>query len=374
MTLLWIILWVLAITAAVRIYVTIVVRVLTIHRYADQVHFVTTEDDWTLALHHYLPAEPKFAEPVLLCHGLGANRFNFDLIEDRSLARSLAKQGFDVWSLELRGHGLSSRPGLFTPFSWGFNFDDFLDKDIPAALELVKRVSGQPRVFWLGHSMGGMLGYALAGDEKRDDLAGLVAVCSPVWLDRSFGMGRLKLLSRLLGPARAVMFRPLSRFFAPMLGRAPNFLSQPMMLAGSMEPRAVRRAMVNLVENASVALVRQMMGWVRKRTFVSSDGQRDYMERLSNIDVPVLLLAADRDGLASPESVAPAYERIRSSDKQMRVFGIDAGDDFDFGHGDVLLGTLAPKLVHVEIANWLEEHASDLAEKDTPGPERETDR
>jgi pimeloyl-ACP methyl ester carboxylesterase len=373
LTFLWIILWVLAIVAAIRIYVSIVVRVLTVHRYADQVHFVTTDDGWTLALHHYLPAEPKFAEPVVLCHGLGANRFNFDLIADRSLARALAERGFDVWSLELRGHGLSSRPGWFTPFSWGFTFDDFLDKDIPAALELVKRLSGQPQVFWLGHSMGGMLGYALAGDEKRDDLAGLVTVGAPVRLDRSFGIGRLKLLTRLLGPARAVMFRPLSRFFAPMLGRAPEFLSQPMMLAGSMEPRVVRRAMVNLVENASAALVRQMMGWARKRNFASTDGQRDYMERLSNIDMPVLLVAAERDGLASPQSVSPAYERIRSSDKQLRVFGIDAGDDSDFGHGDVLLGTLAPKLVHVEIADWLQARASDLAEKTTPGPERESE-
>ncbi len=366
MTVLWILLWILAIGALIRLYVAVATRVLTVRRRADQVHFATTEDGWSLALHRYLPAEQRFAEPVVLCHGLGANRFNFDLVEGRTLARTLAGRGFDVWSLELRGHGMSSQPGWFSTYGWGFNFDDHLDKDVPVALQLVRRVTGKPKIFWVGHSMGGMLGYAHAGCPGCEDLAGLVAVSSPVLLDRSAGIWRLRLIARLVTLFRVVLFRPLARFFAPLMGRAPAFLVKTFFFPGGLEPGVVRRAMVNLVENASSALLRQFMGWVRDRKFCSADGERDFLARLEGVDVPVLLIAAEQDLLASPRSVAPAYERIHSRDKQMRVFGTDSGDDFDFGHGDVLLGRLAPEVVYVEIFSWLEQRASSLDGTDGP--------
>ncbi len=360
MTVLRIVFWILAVGGLIRLCVAVTTRVLKVHRRADQVHFATTGDGWSLALHRYLPAEPRFSEPVVLCHGLGANRFNFDLVEERSLARSLAGRGFDVWSLELRGTGMSSRPGLFSPFSWAFDFDDHLDLDIPAALELVLRVSGSQKIFWVGHSMGGMLGYAHAGCPEREDLAGLVAVSSPVWLDQSVGLRRLSPIVRLATLFGAVLFRPLARFFAPVLGWAPAFLIRPFIFPGGMEPKVIRRALVNLVESVSSTMVRQFIGWMRDRKFCSADGERDYLKRLDGVDIPVLLIAAEQDLLASPKSIEPAYERIRTKDKQMRVFGSDAGDDFDFGHGDVLLGRLAPDVVHVEIADWLEQRASSL--------------
>ena len=188
--------WLLALIALGCLWVALATRALKVHLRADQVRFARTSDGWSIALHRYLAETPRYAEPVVLCHGLGANRFNFDLTEERSLARALTAVGFDVWSLELRGHGCSDKPGWLRPHGWGFNFDDHLDRDLPAALELIRRVTHQPRVFWVGHSMGGMLGYALAGDPERDDLAGLVTVAAPVWLDRSFGVGRLRLLCK----------------------------------------------------------------------------------------------------------------------------------------------------------------------------------
>jgi len=356
-----VLLWLLALCALACLWVAVATRTLRVHLRADQIHFAKTTDGWTVALHRYLPVTARYAEPVVLCHGLGANRFNFDLAEDRSLARALTAVGFEVWSLELRGHGCSDKPGWFKPHGWGVTFDDHLERDLPAALDLIHQVTGQPKVFWLGHSMGGMLGYALAGDTERSDLAGLVAVAAPVWLDRSFGVSRLRLLTRLTSPFQVVWLRPLARFFAPLLGRAPGSLVRPFMHPDSMEPRLIRRAMANLVENESSSLVRQLMSWAGDRAFCSQDRDQDYLERLSNATVPVLLMAAEQDGLASPESVAPAYERIRSRDKQLRIFGHDAGDDFDFGHGDLLLGRLAPMAVHVEILDWLEQRASLLS-------------
>jgi pimeloyl-ACP methyl ester carboxylesterase len=46
--------------------------------------------------------------------------------------------------------------------------------DLPAAVQAVKKVTQKSKLFYLGHSMGGMLGYAYAG--AHQDLEGLITV------------------------------------------------------------------------------------------------------------------------------------------------------------------------------------------------------
>ena len=74
-------------------------------------YYTQTEDGITLALRRYrqesLSAEKN---PVILCHGFSYNLLLWDLKEDVSLPRYLAKEGYDVWSLSLRGSCPSSQP------------------------------------------------------------------------------------------------------------------------------------------------------------------------------------------------------------------------------------------------------------------------
>ena len=74
--------------------------------------------------------------PVILCHGLDANRYLFDIQGAPSLADFLRRHGRDVWVAELRGSGMSDRPGIKhsdVPYSWGF--EDHLRHDVPAIIE-----------------------------------------------------------------------------------------------------------------------------------------------------------------------------------------------------------------------------------------------
>src|SRR5687768_14358087 len=83
----------------------------TIDYRPDELHRVPTPDGASIALARYQPRETRrFVEPVILCHGLGANRYILDLDEKYSLARYLARQGFEAWVLELRGRGLAGPP------------------------------------------------------------------------------------------------------------------------------------------------------------------------------------------------------------------------------------------------------------------------
>ena len=146
---------------------------------ADEIHFVRTSDGWRLALHRHLPRGGGSGLPVLLCAGYACNRYFIDYDERYSLARHLAREGFDAWVLELRGRGLSRPdPSCIRPRAW--TFDDLAGIDVPAAVEHVAGRTGR-RVAWVGHSMGGMVLYAYLGRHAGTaPLAAGVTLAAPV--------------------------------------------------------------------------------------------------------------------------------------------------------------------------------------------------
>src|SRR5579859_6558111 len=74
-------------------------RYFFVPRFPDEIHFASASDGWRLAVVRYRPAPangtPVRPSPVLLIHGLGANRYNLDLTDELSLARFLAARGHD---------------------------------------------------------------------------------------------------------------------------------------------------------------------------------------------------------------------------------------------------------------------------------------
>jgi pimeloyl-ACP methyl ester carboxylesterase len=92
--------------------------------------------------------------------------------------------------------------------------------------------------------------------------------------------------------------------------------------------------------------------WVTEDSLTSEDGVHDYRKGLALIDVPTLLLAADRDALAPPSSVTFAYEHLGTREKELLVVGGEAhGQSFD--HLDLVLGRFAPEAVFPHIERWL---------------------
>ena len=183
-TALWIVLWMVFVLALFRGLTALWTRIFGVFRTGDEIHRIPTEDGWHLALHRYRPAMQRMRNPVLLIHGMGANRYNFDLDDEISLARGLAARGFDTWCLELRGAGLSDRPSWGMGLDWRFDFDDHLRYDLPAALRAIAARADGAKPLLLGHSMGGLLALVHAGLRGEDQgPAGLALISSPVKLD-----------------------------------------------------------------------------------------------------------------------------------------------------------------------------------------------
>lgn len=89
------------------------------------------------------------APPLVLLHGLGESAADWD-----GVAPAFARR-WRVYAPDLRGHQRSDRPGDYSVELMAADVHGFLD-----ALEL-----GQ--VDLIGHSMGGLVGYLLAGDHPE---------------------------------------------------------------------------------------------------------------------------------------------------------------------------------------------------------------
>jgi alpha-beta hydrolase superfamily lysophospholipase len=294
--------------------------------------------------------------PVILLHGYGQNRYAWHL-PSRSLFNYLARSGYDVFNLELRGHGRSRHLGAHPPK----RVSDFVEHDVPAAIDEVQRLSGGRPVFLVGHSLGGLISYASAA-KLRERIAGVVTLGSPYQFTR--GSLTLTALSTMLSAldrrvslsslppslAAGVELRVLSeamRLFRVFI-ESPIF---PLPIRGfapkSLEPNILSQHMALAMDTGSVAVLRSMFldAAERRRGGKCLGDLTEYAEAFEGLATPLLVIAGTKDDLAPPESVEPAFLRSRSPDKTYRAF--------PRGHIDLLAGRDAPQTIWPLIQSWL---------------------
>lgn len=321
-----------------------------------QVHFAETEDGWRIALFRYLPEKRKHPTPVVLCHGLGANRFNFDLGEERSLARYLRNHGFEVWTLDLRGRGLSTRQKKGNGSYRGPSaFDDYVQKDAPAVISHVKRETGSQQVHWVGHSMGGLILYALLQGKQARDIASGVAVASPGSFAPIRKIPLVYTTFRLLRYLPRVHQSFFAAGLAPLLARSPKTLMSIAVNPNNMEPLMMKRALCHLVSDMTKGEILQFSDWIGNHEFRTLDKGYSYESNFGSIQKPLMLIAGSRDYLCAPESVVATYDRIASERKKLYVLGRENGQEREYGHGDLLVGKRCEEEVFPLILDWLEE-------------------
>jgi pimeloyl-ACP methyl ester carboxylesterase len=291
---------------------------------------------------------------ILLIHGFGQNRYTWHTSR-RSFANFLAAEGFDVFNLDLRGRGRSRRFGALQDTI----LDDYIREDVPAAVRTVLRVSNHSQVYLVGHSMGGIIAYAVAGSTMRDEVAGVVSFGSPY----RFGLGSrfLAFVGPLLYGARltGIFDRnppiPIRRLGAHMVKRSwlwdNPLVPIPMRPwhPRSMEPEILAENLSAAFEHTRVAIALGLVGLGSESALKSHDGLNDYGLAFELADKPLLVIAGTRDALAPPASVRPVYDQSRSSDKTYR--------EFPLGHIDMLLGRDAPQLVWPLAKTWLTSRA-----------------
>ncbi len=330
----------------------------------DERRFADTSDGWRVGLaHRKARRTPPLGLPVVLCHGIAANRTSLDFgLERFSLSAYLASSGFDCWAVDLRGHGFSHRAHKGAPRNW--TFDDHVRLDVPAVLDAVREATGHDRVTWIGHSQGGLIGMA-ACELYPDRIASLVTIASPAF----FGaQDPLKLVARFgflftgrLNRFAARMLSPFSGIYHPPVG-------QVAINGKNVDPPVFRRMLVNVVENISPGVIGQFAKWIATDTFASLDGEVDYRARLASCRQPGLFVAAAADRLAPPVVVNAAAKAWGGESTVLHV-GVEGGGACDYGHSDLLFGRRAPEDVFPRIRDWLLAHVD--AGPREPGKHRE---
>ena len=312
----------------------------------DELHRICTADACYVALGRYLPRERRrFAEPVILCHGLGANRFTWDFNERYSLARRLAERGFEAWILELRGRSASGPASRIS-------FDLQAEHDVAAALRTVLFATGAKEVTWVGHSKGGLVALAHLARNPSAPIRAIATLGTPLTFTVQKG---LKPFAKLIRPAAmlapAVPISALAKL--ALVVPPPHWFMRYLIHPENLDADVRRRALMNVGSDVSGGVGRQFLQWIATGRWTSEGGDVDYDKALEATRVPALMIAGTHDLLAPPESMSCARGRY-GGPLELLVAGRAEGHREDYGHGDLVLGRHAPEELYPRVLEFLE--------------------
>jgi alpha-beta hydrolase superfamily lysophospholipase len=317
-----------------------------------------TDDGWRLAVHRYAPSGPvRRRHPVVLCHGLGANRVGFDPHPDVSLARHLAARGYTALVVELRGHGDSERPSRTGPKRFGWAFDDYLLRDVPALLAHASASAGGAPAHWIGHSMGGLLAYAHLARGRSDDLRSAVTVGSSLDYSASrSGFHALLPFDFLIERLPHVPVDLLARLAGALVGRVVTPYERFNVCASNTAPEVWKQISERGFHAVSPPVMAQLASAMRPGGLRSRDGATAYLDGLGQATAPLLALAGDRDAQCPPDAARRTFDAVGSARRELLVFGREQGHSAHYGHFDLLVGRRARDEVFPHIDAWLDEH------------------
>lgn len=276
--------------------------------------------------------------PVVLIHGFAQNRYTWHH-SIRSFSAWLAAEGFDVFNLELRGHG-NSRPG-HGPEAFG----DYVS-DAAAVADALPQ-----RAFWVGHSLGGAVGYALATQQPVRGVVGIGAlykfaqanrflhwVCRLSTLARGQRfLGSVSVRTRLAGQVLGRLYgiTDVAGYAFPVSGWAP----------GSVEPELLAERLERGFDWTSGRVWLDMARWASTDRF-------DFAEAWAGADVPLLVVSGDLDHLMPPADARAAFDESGSRDKTLlELEPWTTGRHW--GHLDLISGRHAPEHAWAPVRAWL---------------------
>ncbi len=283
---------------------------------AEELSFVSASDGTRLSLVLLAPESSSPRGVMLLVHGFSQNRCAF---LHGAIPAALRRAGFWVAVGELRGHGLSERPGTWT-------LGDHLRLDLPALTQaLTSRFARYP-VHLVGHSMGGMIGFASLAEPHC--WASVTGIGAPLLLGKG---------SPLLGAA-AWLLRPVMECLPGQLVPVDQLLkalSGPLSsptggwallglqrLVALTNPYvsnpAVLRQVLRASEPESIHVFRDFLRVATRRCALSF-GDVEVEPAVRNATIPVAAVVGGMDIFASPSGVDPLVEGKHAGPRRIEL-------------------------------------------------------
>ncbi|XP_051144461.1 uncharacterized protein LOC127260664 isoform X2 [Andrographis paniculata] len=254
---------------------------------------------------------------------------------------------------------------LIVKYDW--DFDCYLE-DVPAVMEFIK-VQCKPkdgRLLAIGHSMGGILLYAMLSrysvEGKDPGFASVVTLASS--LDYTSSKSSLKLLLPLADPAQAlnVPVVPLGALLSaayPLTSRPPyvlSFLNDMISAQDMMHPELLKKLVLNNFCTIPAKVLLQLTTAFREGGLRDRSGTFFYKDHLHKSNIPILALAGDRDLICPPEAVLETAKLFPEGVATYKVFGKPNGPHY--AHYDLVGGRLAVEQIYPCIVQFLSQHDS----------------
>ncbi len=315
-----------------------------------------------LDLLHYEPlTEQQHEKPILVVYALINKPYILDLQPDRSVIRTLLRQGFDVYMIDWgEPSRLDAQLGL----------RDYVDRYIANCVDVVRERSDEDSISILGYCMGGTMS-AMYTARNPDKVHNLALMASGLSFDGDGGT------LELWGDGD---------YFDPWLvheafDNAPEeFLDAGFDLMEPVENTFSKyvRLFDRLDDPDHVRNFGRMEKWLNDGPDVAGRVFAEFVERIyqknqlhrnqleiagrpvdiEEIDVPILQIVAEYDHLMPPECSVPFNEVVASTDTEVI--------EHPTGHIGLSVSRDSQENLWPDVADWFEERAGDTVE---PRPE-----
>jgi pimeloyl-ACP methyl ester carboxylesterase len=317
---------------------------LTVHE-----HFIPNDDGWLLHVRQVISPEhfEPALKPALIVPGYGMNSFIFGFHpRGTSMERGLAESGLEVWSVNMRRQGQSRASRQAPPPP---SMRAFAEVDLTALVDgvLARTRSTARRADLIGCSLGGSIAYAHLALRSDHRVGSLVAIGSPLHWKNVPAIFRLAFFSpALVARIPIAGTQPMARAVFPLLQYAPRAVSLYMNPANV--DMTAASELTRTVDDPHPMVNADIARWLRIRDLVLRGV--NVSEALTDVDIPLLVVAANRDGIVPGSAALSVVERWGGGD----VTVLEVGDDTDwYAHADLFIGNNAPALVFEPIARWL---------------------
>lgn len=250
----------------------------------DEIVTAVTDDGWQLSMARYR-ATGETKGIVVAGHGFAGSSLIWDLAPEVSLARHLARAGYDFYPLDLRGRGRSwPASGPSRDLAW--SFDDFVFHDLPAAIGTAASTSGSDNVFWLGLGMSGQALYAAQISRTLPLLLkGAITLGSPVVTPAGARVPGVTAPPQARRENR-VMFRAGAHYAGPILALLRSKQVESSFVPANVNPFVPARYLRNGIPDESTLIADQFRDWVDNDTMRSLDRSVTWADQLDKMTCP----------------------------------------------------------------------------------------
>jgi cholesterol oxidase len=331
-----------------------------------EVHSVPTTDGTDVRLTRY-----KFGEkgPLVMAPGYGnaARAFAIDTVP-KNFVQYLGEHGYDVWLFDYR-----ASPDL--PASYGqFDVDDIALRDWPAAIEAVRRETGQDTVQAFGHCIGGLSLFMAQGagmpGVRSLTFSSLAGNPIPTPGNQARAWARLATLFKLLGIKRletdyrpekldgklletVMKALPFRHVYDNPVARRIFFIYGDVYRYENINAPTMTRAVPDFFGGGNMTFFEHISLMIRAGAARDKHGRDAYWANLENFDLPVSFITGGHNRMFVPKGLQRSYDTLRHAHGPQNYTHHVIRD---YAHLDLWLGENAERDVWPTALAELEKH------------------